>query len=133
MVNRNSKEFKKLKAKWYKKLTNSGFVDQEHDERNLKQFSGKASIDQENGRSKLDRWTQMGVTVQIKDHWKWSYYSRAREFLNSHQFSSKTEKLIFSMHTEGIGVRDIAAKIGRFKKSKIHLILQRLVKEMKSE
>lgn len=133
MVNRNSKEFRKLKAKWYKRLAKSGFVDQEHDEHNLKQFSGKASIDQESGRSKLDRWAKLGVITQIKDHWKWSYYSRAREFLDKHQFGNKTEKLIFAMHSEGIGVRDIAAKIGRFKKSKIHLILQRLVKEMKSE
>lgn len=133
MMNWNkTKDFKKLQKKWYERLKRRGFKDIEHDDTHLKQFSGKTSIDREDGSSKLDTWAEMGITVKIKDHWKTEYYSRARKFLGEYRFKNKTERKIFEMHSEGVGVRVIADKLNSYRR-KVHETLQRLVLEMKKK
>lgn len=127
---KKSKSFSKLEKVWYKKLRKSGFVDIEYDEKNLKQFSGKTSIDRDDGSSKLDGWHKMGATTSIRDHWKFNYYQRARDFLRTYEFKNKTERKIFEMHSEGIGIRVIAKELRTYRR-KIHELLQALIKEMK--
>lgn len=132
MANQHSKDFKKLQDKWYRKLKKSGFVDQEQNEKHLKQPSGIASIYRPNGSSRLDDWLEMGITSSIKNHWKTQYYSRARQFLGEYKFKNRLERTIFEMHVEGIGVRAIADKIKKFKRASVHNIIKRLVKVMKN-
>lgn len=134
MTNWNkTKEFAKLKSKWYKKLTKSGFVDEEHSETKLKKFSGVTSIDRIDGTSKLEDWAEWGhSSLSIADHWKSTYYSRCRQFLEEYKFKNKKEKAIFEMHSEGIGIRAIADKLKTYRR-KVHETIQRLVKEMKGE
>lgn len=128
----NDPKLSKLKAKWYAKLKKKGFEDIEHDERNLKQFSGKTSIDDELGRSKLERWAQWGKLPQIKNHIKYEYFSECRRFLEIHKFKNKTERKMFEMHSDGLGVRVIAVSLKTYRR-KVHETIQRLVKVMRGK
>lgn len=115
-----SKNFKNLQVKWYSKLKKSGFEDQEHDEEHLKQYSGKTGIKDDQLRSGL---TALGET------YKYNYYLKAREFLDTFKFKNKTERKMWELHSEGIGIRVIANKLKTYRR-KVHETLQRLVKVM---
>ena len=123
-----TKKFTDLKNKWYGKLEKSGFRDAEKDEVNIKQYSGKTRI--------REAWEKEGITLEhpdltpIADTYKYNYYQNCREFLGKYTFKNKTERTIFEMHTEGLGLRVIAVKLKTYKR-KVHEILQRLVREMK--
>lgn len=125
-----TKRFKVLEKRWYAKLTKRGFEDVEHDEKNLKQFSGTTSTHRADGSSKIEDWAEWGKSISIADHWKTEYYSRCRQFLNEFKFKNKTEKKIFEMHSEGIGRRVIAVAVKSYSR-KVDSIIHKLVKEMK--
>lgn len=81
-----SSEFKKLKAKWYKKLKENGFDDIEQDEDNLKVWSFKLFTVQRN------------LTLFSA---KEEYYRWAGQFLHEHPFTNEFDKEVWSLHAEG--------------------------------
>lgn len=94
-------EFKKLQAKWYKKLEKDGFEDIEQDEDNLKQWASTYFISRYTnfvGKSgKKDKaYDATWFTSQIE------YYQMAGRFLHEHTFQSPAEKLIWQLHSEGV-------------------------------
>lgn len=127
-----TKQFKTLEKKWYARIEKSGFEDIEHDEVNLKQFSGVTSTYRKDGSSKIEDWAEWGKSVPIKEHWKTEYYSRCRQFLHEYKFKNKTDKKIFEMHSEGLGERVIAAELKTYRR-KVQETLKRIIKDMKSK
>lgn len=95
-MSQQSSEFKKLQKIWYAKLKDSGFEDAEQSDGNLKKWSSLFLI---HSKGPL-----------LRDA-KQTYYRWAEHFLNDHKFDSTTEKLIWFYHSEGMSVRDIAAKL----------------------
>lgn len=118
-MDKNSKEFLDLKDKWYKKLEATGFKDIEQDEDNLKSWSINLF------KNKFNETTYLA---------KQEYYRLAGQFLNEHLFKSNKEKVIWEMHSQGLGRPEI---VKRLKKRKfktygrqVQEILESLVKEM---
>ena len=104
--------FEKLKAKWDKKLLDSGFVDLENKDGSLKET--------------IDPRT---VANALKDkEAREIYYSMATEFLIKHKFLSRLEKAIWSAHIDGVSFRDIAqiSSITFYRVRKIVTELQKL-------
>lgn len=107
------KEFLKLQKLWYKKAAQSGYVDIEQDEDNLKIWDGhriKAKYTPD--------------TFQAKEE----YYRMAGNFLNDHVFQDKMDKLIWEFHTEGHSAPEI---VKMFKKKKVTISLSRVHKLIK--
>lgn len=98
----NSKEFKKLKAKWYKKLEKSGFEDVERDEFNFK-VDGKEIF-----RKKVQ------ATKQSKE----DYYYLASCFLHEHTFPDELSKIIWEYHANGLSKYSIAGILNKTKVTK---------------
>jgi hypothetical protein len=122
----NSREFKALKAKWYGKLHKSGFDDIEHDEEHLKRNASEPFTSKTRGRRYRDK--------QVYFESREEYYRLAGRFLNEHKFSDKKEELIWSLHSEGMSIREIAktlrSKHYRAHKRLVHETIQALVVEM---
>jgi hypothetical protein len=76
-------DFNKLKAKWYKRLEQSGFRDIEQDEIYFK-AAATSIIDKRR------------VTWAIQAE----YYSMAREFLNDYKFANPLDKAIWAQHAD---------------------------------
>lgn len=116
-----TKEFKKLKDKWYKKLEKSGFIDVEQDENTL--------IDWDSFRF---------GTARNKSHYEHhqEYFSYSGEFLHTNEFESHKEHQIWSLHAEGKSIKEIADTLTArgFKscksKQSIFVIVKRLKEEM---
>lgn len=121
MVWHKSPKLKKLQDKWYSKLKKKGFEDIEQDETRLKKWSEtyftKGDLKQSN-------------TIIINA--KMDYYRMCRGFLESHVFKNKTEKRMFEMHTEGLGVRVIAVELKTYRR-KVHEKIQELVRIMRGK
>lgn len=105
---------------WYKKLKRSGFEDIEMNETQLKRYSTDFNT----------------ITVVRTYEAKTEYYSMARRFLNSHQFETPRERIIWEYHSNAISCRNIAKilnKISRKKTNKdlVNIVIKRLTKEMK--
>lgn len=117
------------KKVWYAKLAKSGFVDVEYDEYNLKRNSGYLNEDGREGVNLEKRRLKLEQTLE--------YYSMCRRFLWDFNFQSKIEKVIWEYHSESISCRNIAKILKEVKtkrgysKSTVHLIVQRLEREMK--
>ncbi len=115
----NSKEFKALQKKWYGKLKAEEFNDIEQADGNLKTWASSAFSHNFNE-----------TLFEAKE----TYYRLARQFLHSHPFQDKKEHLIWSLHSEGVSVRNIvkALKTKRFKAHKdgVHSVVQRLANLM---
>lgn len=92
----NSKEFKKLQSKWYSKLKESGFVDAERDEKDLK-WAASSSMKQA-----YTNHGELGVESNTE------YFRLAGLFLHDHKFESKMEEIIWEYHAQGESVRDIS-------------------------
>ncbi len=112
------KDFKKLQALWDKKLADSGFVDAESRNGSLKDYHSFRL--QKTDRSCLDP-----VSLEAKE----SYYRFAGQFLHSHTFGSEVERTIWTLHGEGLSVRNIGKHLG-MPTMTVHHKLARLVKEM---
>lgn len=93
-MDRKSKEFKQLQAKWYSKLEKSGFKDIEHSEDLLKNYDAHHIVRNYNrfatGESKIE------------------YYTLAGHFLYDFVFKSKKDELIWKAHAEGSTIRATA-------------------------
>ncbi len=120
-------EYQKQKEIWYKKLKNTkseeypnGFEDIESDENNLKEWS-----------SKFARKKSMD-SMEAKQ----MYYSLATQFLNIYHFENELERVIWTYHTEGISVRNIAKTLKKVKLKKtnrqtVWLVVKKLRTAMK--
>ncbi len=91
----DTKKFKALKAKWDKKLENSGFEDIENSDGSLKAGTDPRAI-QNALKEKEER--------EI-------YYSIASEFLETHAFKEGLHRDIWQLHAEGLGKLSIAQKL----------------------
>ncbi len=111
----NSKEFKKLQAKWYKKLKNSGFEDIEDTKGYLKEWSSKY-LKKSNG----------GVKAKAKEE----YYRLTGQFLYDHKFESPLEKRIWRMHAEGMSGESITAILKAKKVNIYHNKVKRIIKNL---
>lgn len=100
----NSKEFKKLKTIWYKKLEKSGFEDVEANEFDLKVSA------REIFRKKVQ------ATRQSKE----DYYYMASTFLNEYIFPNELSRIIWEYHANGLGKYKIATVLNKAKITKIN-------------
>ena len=121
-----TKEFAKLQKKWYSKLAEEGFSDIERQDK-----VGKASE-----RLKTDVLENVMHDYTVEQfNIKKEYYVLAGQFLYDHKFKTQTEKKIWKMHSEGIGIRDIAKILkeeGKVAyKRLVHETIKELVEEMK--
>lgn len=108
-------KFKKLQKSWYKKLAKKGFNDIEHDENHLK-LSTERFVTRDGGAYANPTLTKA----------KFEYYNNCRKFSNEYKFKNKTEKKIFELHSEGVSIRDIAAKIKQSRR-KVHEAIKKIV------
>lgn len=114
-------EFETLRAEWYGKLKDSGFKDIENK---------RGSVGR--GAPRVDN------IVQVQQEAILEYYSMARQFLVEHEFTSDSEKLIWSLHAEGDSARDISDKLctqhsTKLKKTRVWEIVKALETAMRSK
>ncbi len=89
-------EFQKLNSKWREKLSDSGFVDVEQEDRDDSFYRG------------LD-----GRTAKMRDHTAIrTYYTLAERFLTTGSFDTRKEKSIWELHCQGTPQRQIAFELG---------------------
>lgn len=132
-----TKDLKKLTKKWYDKLAETGFVDIETSEGDLKNYEFRrfdpipSSTEKSISRSALSSSRLIRISAIA------SYYRMASEFNNKHKFANKCEQLIWGYHTEGHSYRKISRLLtkSRFKVSKsvIHRLIKRLKEVMITE
>lgn len=122
-----SKQYKDLKVEWYKKLKESGFDDVEQDEDNLKEWTS----------SKLYRGQNNGASfehIQVTRSSREEYYRLAGYFLYDHEFKTPLEKEIWTYHSDGKSLREIASILREQKvkiyKDKVHIIIKALTRQM---
>ncbi len=96
------KNFDNLKAKWYKKLANSGFADIEREDGTLKRWDSTAFYDRYDA-----------TTAAMKTE----YYRLAGQFLHEYEFVSALDKEIWRLHAEGVTYPNISKSIKRFAKN----------------
>lgn len=119
-----TKKFLELRDKWYTKLEKSGFVDAEQDEDNLKQWDSYSFSGSRRARYNKDLYSS-----------KEEYYQLAGKFLNSYEFKTKKERLIWECHAEGKTVTETSEILRKknFKscsRSRVHDAVSALAKEM---
>jgi hypothetical protein len=89
----NSKEFKTLQKKWYKKLKDTGFDDIENSEIGLKRYHSFDFI-REDRQDPIDN--------------KREFYRIAGFFLNDYPFKTVREKEIWSLYSKGKTAKQVA-------------------------
>jgi hypothetical protein len=96
----HSKEFKKLEAKWYKKLKKEGFNDIEENESEYIIRPPYHYITDNRVFSSIE---------ERRNHFnaKQYYYYMANQFLNTYKFKNNRERNIWEYHVNGISYRDI--------------------------
>lgn len=87
----------KLKAKWNKKLADSGFEDIERPDGTLKPEVDYRSLDSTRGDGLQDG--------------RQEYYYTAQDFLNRGKFATLLDYTIWKLHTEGTSYRDIGKEL----------------------
>lgn len=85
-------DYKELRKLWYKKLEKSGFKDAENPDGSLKLSSERYATKK-----------FLGLYQTKAD-----YYYMANHFLNTYDFKSNLERVVWEFHTEGTAVRSIA-------------------------
>lgn len=114
-----TKEFKKLKDTWYKKLEKSGFVDVEASEDSLKEWDSS-------------------ITLRYDKHIiasKEEYFRLAGKFLFSYEFESERDTAIWQLHSDGLSLREIATQLKKKKykinsMSNVNLVVKKLAQKM---
>lgn len=90
-------DYDQVRAVWYEKLRQDGFVDIEQDENNLRVWSTEFT------KSKfLNNWRE-----------KEEYYYIATTFLNDYSFETELDRVIWEYHTNAISVRNIADTLNK--------------------
>lgn len=95
-----TKKFKALQDKWYKKLESKGFEDIEdtrHADRPLKRWHG---LDFKSKAKSPD----VFLATQ-------SYFQKASELLNTHTFDTMEQRRVWELHAEGLSTREIVRKL----------------------
>ena len=111
-----NQKLKDLQSKWYKKLAKDGFVDIEDTSRDIPVLK-KWSADIFRGK------TQGEIDSRLE------YYRSARALIYIYEFNSELDKIIWTLHAEGMSQRDIAEKLKRRKgcgKTSIDKIIRRI-------
>lgn len=121
----DSKEFKDLQAKWYKKAGNFNGVNE----------LGQAIPDVEQPDGNLKNWALSLIRHdEITENAKQDYYRLAGQLLHTFPFESKTERKIWEMHAEGLSIRDIAKKLKsqriRAHKNGVHKVVQKIAAQL---
>ncbi len=121
-MDRNSPAFKRLRAKWYKKLKDEGFEDIESPDSEL-----------------LHKWHGSLFATHydpVVTPAKEEYYRRAAQELHTYPFENNLDRLIWEKHAGGLSIRDIVKLLKKrrfkqtFSRQKVHTILKRLAKDM---
>lgn len=110
--------YKALRDEWYAKLKQSGFDDIE---------------DVNSPREMLKQWHSIWFhTTSDPLHFKCKhrYFRMAEQFLNNFRFRSHIEKKIWSLHVEGLSLREIGSEVG-LNKDKVNKIVLRFKKTMR--
>lgn len=98
-MNHNSKQFKKLQDKWYKKLAEEGFEDIEQDEFYLKRASNLHFLLRSQNKN-LD-FEDVILRVTHREQ----YFRLAEHFLYEHKFVDALDRIIWEEHANGISHR----------------------------
>lgn len=114
----NSREFKALQAKWYKKAAQGGkYVDIEQPDGNLKAWS-----------------TSLIRHDEITENAKQDYYRLACQLLHEYEFASPTERRIWELHAEGLSIRNITKELKKKRikahKNGVNVVVRRISSEM---
>lgn len=102
----NSKSFRDLQTKWYKRLEKKGFQD-------IERTSGALKLNHADYFADKRRYSPEMVMG------KQNYYRLACEFVHIHEFNTRTEKAIWELHAEGHSDRDIT-KMLKNKRARIY-------------
>ena len=121
-----TKEFEKLQAVWYKKLSKKGFKDIERTDR----------VGKEENRLKTDATENIAHLYTIERFTaREDYYRAAGHFLYDYKFKTPKERYIWELHATGKSIREIVTilKSRRQKayKDLVHAVIKRLTEEMK--
>lgn len=120
----DEEEFKEIQKHWYQKLAEAGFKDIESP--TTKWLPGTF------WHSSHFRTQYTPDAFEAKEE----YYRLASQFLFSYKFKTFREKVIWKFHSEGISVREIAARLQRnsqkINKDKVNQIILHLIEEMKA-
>lgn len=87
----------KLKAKWYKKLADSGFEDIERPDGSLKTEVDYRSMD--------------GTRGDGLEDGRQEYYEIAQDYLNRGKFATLLDYTVWKLHAEGVSYRDIGNEL----------------------
>lgn len=98
-MSRNDKDYKKLQAKWAKRLTKSGFVDVERPNGTLINYDSH----------RLREMNPDTATLEARQR----YYELARQFYHDHVFETSTEKEVWRLHSEGVTYKETVKAIKR--------------------
>lgn len=111
-------DFKKLQAKWYKKLKSSGFHDIE---------------EPDSPREMLKQWALelARPSNALKFQEKRDYFLKATHFLNDYKFKSLKERKVWELHSDGLSLMQTAKKV-RLSKSWVGTIVLKLQRIMLS-
>lgn len=113
----DNKEFKELQSTWYKKLEDTGFVEIEQPDGNLKKWSSYLV-------------SQAYEVRQAKEE----YFRAAGKFLYDHKFKDEYERQVWAFHAQGLSLYktvDALKALGlKAYRSKIQRIVQTLSLEM---
>ena len=114
----NNKNFKELQKKWYKKLKDAGFHDVEQESWYMDRLAPSKSYE-----NAVERFNS-----------REEYYRLAGQFLHSYKFESNLDKLVWTYHSDGLSVREIAKQLGqhriRLTRNPVHQIIKRLANIM---
>lgn len=113
-----SSDYKKLRAEWDKRLKESGFVDIEQADGNLKAWHsyrfrpGSHVISKPGQRRAASDVSLNGAAGDVKSRQdKADYYYHAYQFLCNHEFKTERDKHVWEQHTEGYGYSEIPARL----------------------
>lgn len=113
-------EYERIRDVWYKKLKDSGFED-------IEQPGGSIN----SGVPRSMNFQEEDLRQITQD-----YYCMAYHFLNSYEFDSELERVIWDYHTNGLSLRNIVkllkqTKVSKASKDKVWRIVSRLENIMK--
>lgn len=118
-MNNKSPEFKALQARWYQKLSDKGFKDIEYDEDHLRKHHAEKFLDEYD---------------EIRFNARTEYYQMASDFLNTHKFKNRRQRVIWELHADGMAIREIVRNMTKrgFKAYKflVHTTIQELAAKM---
>lgn len=111
-------EFKKLQKKWYKKLEKSGFEEAE-DVDSVEEF--------------MLRWHDKDI--KAKGTWdqlvaRAAYYQTAEAHALDGHFDTALDKRIWTLHAQGLTVREIAQKVKTITKTPVHTVVLKIRKQL---